>query len=222
MPSSAQVRDKACAAEHPVFQGARHNPMIVLWVFRCLVGKIVERGSGGGAKKGAGCEGLSLVHPGHQCQTVSVLGGLLALNLLREPRKVGFTMGHYRVLLHHWSRLGWVHMWSVGKACMWLPRWGNILTLPAPVNNPRHERSYDGDMEMRGTVLSVTRPTKPTKTLTSSPSTPMGVAEAAEPLYDPLATTHFRSVAAAVQALGSALLCEVCAQPVSHLISRTT
>ena len=62
---------------------------------------------------------------------------------------MGFTTGHYIVLLQHSSRLGWVHLWRVGKACMWTPRWGNILTLQTPVYDLRHERSYEGDTATR-------------------------------------------------------------------------
>ena len=134
-------------------------------------------------------------------------GGFPALNLITNPRNVGFTTGHYLVLLQHWSRLGWVHMSRVGKACMWTPQWGNILALPTPVYDPRHERSYEGDTGTWGTGLPVTRPTKQSKTPTSSPSTPVMVAEAAEPPEAPSATTDFRSAMAAVQVLGSTSMC---------------
>ena len=126
--------------------------------------------------------------------------GLPALNMLRDPRNVGFPTGQYLVLLQHWSRLGWVHLWHMGKACMWTPRWGNILTLPTPVYYPSHERSYAGDTGTRGTGLSVTKPAKPSKApATSSPSTPVGVVEAAELMGALSAATHFRSAMAAVQ-----------------------
>ena len=146
-------------------------------------------------------------------------GGLPALNFLREPCNVGFIRGHY--LVQHRSRLRWVHLWRVGKACMSTPQWGNILTLRTPVYNPRHARSYKGDTGTRGTGLSMTWPTRATKTSTSTPSTPVGVAEATELLEVPSATTHFGSAMPALQALDNAAMCEVRAHLVSRLTSRT-
>ena len=100
---------------------------------------------------------------------------------------------------------------------MWTPQWRNILALPTPVYDPRHERSYEGGTGTWGMGLSATRPTKPSKApATSSPSTLLGVAKAAEPPEAPSRTTHFRSAMVAVQALGNALMCEVCA----HLVSQ--
>ena len=164
--------------------------MTVLWVFHRLVRKLVRKhGSGKGGwrrdpeRGGGGWMWRPVTSAPLAPMPDSVRArGLPALNLLRDPHKVGFTTGHYVVLLQHSSRLGWVHLWHVGKACMWTPWWGNILTLQTPVYDLRHNRSYEVDTGTRGMGLSVTRPTKPTKTPTSSPSTPVGVAEAAEPL----------------------------------------
>ena len=42
------------------------------------------------------------------------LGSLGALNVLSDPRGVGFGTGHYLVCLQHWVALGWCQRW--GKA----------------------------------------------------------------------------------------------------------
>ena len=140
--------------------------MTVLWVFRRLVRKLVGKHGSGKGEWGRDREGGGgwLWRPiiggplAPRPDGVSA-GGLPALNFLIDPRNVGFTTGHYLVLLQQWSRLGWVHLWRVGKARMWTPQWQNILALPTPVYDPRHDRWYEGDTGTRGMGLSLTRPT---------------------------------------------------------------
>ena len=42
-------------------------------------------------------------------------GSLGALNVLADPRGVGFGTGHVLVCLQHWVALGWCQQWRQGQ-----------------------------------------------------------------------------------------------------------
>ena len=44
------------------------------------------------------------------------VGSMPTLNLLYDPRAVRFGTAHYQVLLQHWTQVGWVKQWRLGKA----------------------------------------------------------------------------------------------------------
>ena len=190
----------ACSPEQPVFVGAGHRHMTLVWIFRQLVRRLISnhgmrKGSWGWEsnrrwpRSGAQCR----APPWHQCQSVSVLRSLPALNLLGDPRDVRCQTGHYLVLLQHWFCLKWVQLWRVGKAYMFTPHLGNILAPGASVQ-PQAEESYEGDTRTRGIGLRVAHPKAPTKIATTGALQPaVGAAEVAAGAAEaPSAATHFK------------------------------
>ena len=123
IPWSAQVLEHGCAGDQPVFSSLVYSHMAVMWIFRRLIRCLIQRKEGehrGTWGKDASRGGVwvwkALPSVPLAPMPETTRGSLPALNSLFDPRAIRFQTAHYRVLLQHWTQLGWVKQWQQGKA----------------------------------------------------------------------------------------------------------
>ena len=119
-----------------------------------------------------------------------------ALNLLVDPRTVGFGTPHCEVLLQHWAQLGWVKQWRQEKAVVFGVDWATVLALPRPIYNAGYQPSYEGLIPNSRSVKSASVAANVAKP--AAQSAPM--ASAGAPIEAPSAASHFRDAMGALQA----------------------
>ena len=137
-------------------------------------------------------------------ETTSVRS-LRALNLLFDPRAIGFQTAHYRVLLQHWTQLGCVKQWRQGKAIEFGVDWGAVLDLPRPIYHPGCQPSYEGlivnprSPKAASVAANVAKPAAQWAPKTSVRA----------PITAPTAASKFRDAMGAVQAVDTSATFQV-------------
>ena len=109
-------------------------------------------------------------------------------------RAIRFGTTRHRVLLQHWTHLGWVKQWRQGKAVVFGVDWGTCLAPPQPIYDPGCQTSYEGLIPGSRTAKAAAVAANVAKPAGQSAPT----ASAGAPEVAPTVASHFRDAMGAV------------------------